>query len=36
MRTIAVIDQPEVIETMLTHRELWPYAPHAPPSRAVA
>jgi hypothetical protein len=36
MRIIALIDQPEVIEKILTHLELWPYAPHAPPSSAVA
>ena len=27
MRIIALIDQPEVIEKILTHLELWPYAP---------
>jgi len=37
MRTLALIDQPEVIEKILPpHLELWPYAPHAPPSSAVA
>ena len=36
IRIIALIDQPEVIEKILPHLELWPYASHAPPSRAVA
>lgn len=36
MRMLALIDQPDVIEKILTHLELWAYARHAPPSSAVA
>ncbi len=36
MRIIAFIEQPEVIEKILTHLGLWPAPSHAPPPRAVA
>lgn len=36
MRIIALIDQPEVIEKILTHVGLWPYASLASPNSAVA
>jgi hypothetical protein len=36
MRIIAFIDQPDVIEKILTHLSLWPYFSHAPPPGAVA
>ncbi len=36
MRIIAFIDQPDVIEKILTHLGLWPYLSHAPPPSAVA
>ena len=36
MRIIAVIDQREVIEKILTHLGLWPHPAHAPPPGAVA
>jgi len=36
MRIIACIEQPEVIETILTHLGLWPHPSHAPPDGAVA
>jgi hypothetical protein len=36
MRIIAFIDQPDIIEKILTHLGLWPYASHAPPPGAVA
>ncbi len=36
MRIIAFIDQPEVIEKILTHLGLWPAPSHAPPPSAVA
>jgi hypothetical protein len=31
-----IIDQPKVIEKILTHLGLWPSASHTSPSRAVA
>ncbi len=36
MRIIAFIDQPEVIEKILTHLGLWPHTAHAPPDGALA
>ncbi len=36
MRIIALIDQPEIIEKILTHLDLWPYSAHAPPCTSVA
>ncbi len=36
MRIIAFIEQPEVIEKILTHLGLWPHPAHAPPDGAVA
>ncbi|MEC4668603.1 MAG: IS91 family transposase, partial [Nitrospirota bacterium] len=36
MRIIAFIDQPDVIEKILTHLGLWPHPSHAPPPSAVA
>ena len=36
MRILALIDQPEVIEKILTHLGLLPYSAHAPPNSAVA
>ncbi len=33
---IAFIDQPDVIEKILTHLGLWPHPAHAPPDGAVA
>ena len=36
MRILALIDQPEVIEKILTQLGLWPYPFLAPPSSAVA
>ena len=36
MRIIAWIDQPDVIEKILTHLGLWPHPAHAPPPTAVA
>ncbi len=36
MRIIAFIDQPDVIEKILTHLGLWPHPSHAPPAGAVA
>ncbi len=36
MRIIAFIDQPDVIEKILTHLGLWPHTAHAPPDGAVA
>ena len=36
MRIIAFIEQPEVIEKILTHHGLWPAPAHSPPARALA
>ena len=36
MGIIAFIDQPDVIERILTHLGLWPHPAHAPPAGAVA
>jgi len=36
MRIIAVIDQPAVIEKILTHLGLWPAQVHGPPASAAA
>ena len=36
MRIIHFIDQPEVIEKILTHLGLWPHPAHAPPPSTVA
>ena len=36
MRIIAFIDQPDVIEKILTHLGLWPHPAHVPPPSAVA
>ena len=36
MCIIALIDQPEVIEKILTHLGLWPHTAHAPPNAVVA
>ncbi|MFB3075618.1 MAG: acid--CoA ligase [Candidatus Methylomirabilales bacterium] len=36
MRTIAFIDQSEVIEKILTHLRLRPHPAHVPPPGAVA
>ena len=36
MRIIAFLDQPDVIENILTHLRLWPHTAHAPPPSAVA
>jgi len=33
MRIIAFIEQPEVIEKILTHLGLWPAQAHSPPAR---
>ena len=33
MRIIAFIDQPEVIEEILSHLGLWPGSSHSPPVR---
>ena len=36
MCIIALIDQPEVIEKILTYLGLWPHTAHAPPPSMVA
>ena len=36
MRIIAFIEQPEVIEKILTHLGLWPTHIHSPPAQALA
>lgn len=36
MRIIAFIEQPEVIEKILTHLALWPGSVHSPPVQSLA